>query len=103
MLRIKKDDQVIVMVGKEKGKTGKVIRIFPSTNTAVVENLNIIKRAVKKSDTFPQGGYVEKEKPIALANLMLLDKKDNKPTRFGSRVLKDGAKVRIAKKTGETI
>ena len=103
MLRIKKDDQVIVMGGKEKGKTGKVVRVFPQENTAVVENLNVIKRAVKKSDTFPQGGYVEKEKPIALANLMLLDKKDNKPTRFQAKVLKDGAKVRIALKSGETI
>lgn len=103
MLRIRKDDQVIVMAGKEKGKSGKVVRIFPKANTAIVENLNVIKRAVKKSDTFPQGGYVEKEKPIALANLMLLDKKNNKPTRFSAKVLKDGAKVRIAQKTGETV
>ena len=103
MLRIKKDDQVMVMVGKEKGKTGKVIRIFPQENAAIVENLNVIKRSVKKSDTFPQGGFVEKEKPMALANLMLLDKKDNKPTRFQAKILKDGVKVRIAKKSGETI
>lgn len=103
MLRIKKDDQVMVMVGKEKGKTGKIVRIFPKDNQAIVENLNIVKRSVKKSDTFPQGGFVEKEKPIALANLMLLDKKDNKPTRFQSKVLKDGSKLRIAKTNGETI
>ena len=103
MLRIKKDDQVMIMVGKEKGKSGKVTRVFPQENTAVVENLNIVKRSVKKSDTFPQGGFVEKEKSIALANLMLLDKKDNTPTRFQTKVLKDGAKVRISKKSGETI
>lgn len=103
MLRIRKDDQVLVTAGKEKGKSGKVVRIFPKDNTAIVENLNVVKRAVKKSDTFPQGGYVEKEKPIALANLMLLDKKNNKPTRFQAKVLKDGAKVRIAKKSGETV
>ncbi len=103
MLRIRKDDQVMVMVGKEKGKTGKVVRIFPKNSQAVVENLNIVKRAVKKSDTFPQGGFVEKEKPIALANLMLLDKKDNKPTRFKAKVLKDGSKLRVAKTNGETI
>ncbi|MBF0490012.1 MAG: 50S ribosomal protein L24 [Candidatus Omnitrophica bacterium] len=103
MLRIKKNDQVIVTVGKEKGKSGKVVRVFPKEHTAVVENLNIIKRSVKKSDTFPQGGYIEKEKPISLSNLMLLDKKENKPTRFIAKVLKDGAKVRIAQKTGETI
>ncbi len=103
MLRIKKDDQVMVMVGTEKGKTGKVVRVFPKENQAIVENLNIIKRSVKKSDTFPQGGYVEKEKPIALANLMILDKKENKPTRFQAKVLKDGSKLRIAKSNGETI
>lgn len=103
MLRIKKDDQVMVMVGKEKGKTGKIVRVFPKDNLAIVENLNITKRSVKKSDTFPQGGYVEKEKPIALANLMLLDKKENKPTRFQAKVLKDGSKLRVAKSNGETI
>lgn len=103
MLRIKKDDQVMIMVGKEKGKTGKVVRVFPKDNVAIVENLNIVKRAVKKSDTFPQGGYVEKEKPVALANLMLLDKKSNKPTRFGAKVLKDGSKLRVAKTNGETV
>ena len=103
MLRIKKDDQVMVMAGKEKGKTGKVVRVFLEASTAVVENLNVVKRAVKKSDTFPQGGYVEKEKPIALASLMLLDKKDNRPVRFQAKVLKDGSKVRISKKSGETI
>lgn len=103
MLRIRKDDQVMVMVGKEKGKSGKVVRIFPKKNAAIIENLNMVKRSVKKSDTFPQGGFVEKEKPIALANLMLVDKKDNKPTRFKAKVLKDGSKVRIAQKSGETV
>lgn len=103
MLRLRQNDQVMIMTGREKGKTGKVIRVFPRENTAIIENLNVVKRAVKKSDTFPQGGFVEKEKPIALANLMLLDKKDNKPTRFQTKILKDGSKVRIAKKSGETI
>ena len=103
MLRIKKDDQVMVMVGKDKGKTGKVVRIFPKDSKAVVENINVVKKSVKKSDTYPQGGYVELEKPVALANLMLVDKKTNKPTRFSAKVLKDGGKVRIAKDSGETI
>ncbi len=103
MLRIRKDDQVMVMAGKEKGKTGKVVRVFPKANTAVVENINVVKKSVKKSDTYPQGGYVELEKPVALANLMLVDKKSNKPTRFKAQVLKDGGKVRIAKGSGETI
>ena len=103
MLRIRKDDQVMVMVGKDKGKTGKVVHVFPKKNRAVIENINVVKKAVKKSDTYPQGGYVELEKPISLSNLMLVDKKSNQPTRFTAKVLKDGGKVRIAKKSGETI
>ena len=103
MLRIRKDDQVIVMAGKDKGKAGKVVRVIPKINKAVVENINVVKKAVKKSDTYPQGGYVEMEKPVALSNLMLADKKSNKPTRFKVSVLKDGAKVRIAKDSGESI
>lgn len=103
MLRIRKDDLVKVMVGKDKGKTGKIVRVLPKANQAVVENINVVKKAVKKSDTYPQGGYVELEKPIALANLMLIDKKTNNPTRFKASVLKDGSKVRVAKKSGETV
>ncbi len=103
MLRIRKDDHVMVMVGKDKGKAGKVVRIFPKEYKAVVANINVVKKAVKKSDTYPQGGYIELEKPVAMANLMLVDKKTAKPTRFSARVLKDGGKVRIAKGSGETI
>ena len=93
----------MVMAGKDKGKTGKVARVLPKVKKAVVENINVVKKAVKKSDTYPQGGYVELEKPVSLSNLMLVDKKLNQPTRFAAEVLKDGGKVRIAKKSGETI
>ncbi len=103
MLRIRKDDQVMVMVGKDKGKTGKVVRVMPKLAKAVIENINVVKKSVKKSDTYPQGGYVELEKPISLSNLMLVDKKSNKPTRFLTRLLKDGGKVRISKKSEETL
>ena len=103
MLRIRKDDMVMVMVGKSKGKTGKVVRVMPKASKAVIENINVVKKSVKKSDTYPQGGYVEIEKPIALSNLMLVNKKSNKPTRFSAKVLKDGGKVRIAKESGETL
>ena len=74
-----------------------------ATNKAIIENINVVKKSVKKSDTYPQGGYVELEKPISLSNLMLVDKKNNKPTRFATKVLKDGSKERIAKLSGETI
>ncbi len=103
MLRIKRDDKVLVISGKEKGKTGKVVKIFPKEQRAIVESINIIKKAVKKSDTYPQGGYVELEKPIHLSKLMLVDNKSNKPTRFSAKFLKDGSKVRISKETGEVI
>lgn len=103
MLRIRKDDNVMVMVGKDKGKTGKVVRVLPKKLAAVVENINVVKKAVKKSDTYPQGGYVELEKPVSLSNLMLIDKKANKPSRFSVKVLKDGGKVRITKIGGETV
>src|ERR1700704_1899382 len=103
MLRIRRDDTVMVMVGKDKGKTGKVVRVIPTVNKAVVQNINMVKKSVKKSDTYPQGGYVELEKPVALANLMLVDKKSTKPTRFTVKLLKDGSKERIALGSKETI
>ncbi|MBI4309679.1 MAG: 50S ribosomal protein L24 [Candidatus Omnitrophica bacterium] len=103
MLRIRKNDQVMVMAGKNKGKTGKIVRVLPKAGKAVVENINVMKKAVKKSDTYPQGGYVELEKPLSLSNLMLVDKKLNQPTRFTVKVLEDGGKIRIAKKSGETL
>ena len=103
MLRIRRDDTVMVMAGKDKGKTGKVVRVLSKANKAVIENINVVKKSVKKGDTYPQGGYVEIEKPVALANLMLVDKKSNRPTRFMVKVLKDGSKERIALATQEVI
>jgi large subunit ribosomal protein L24 len=103
MLRIRRDDTVMVMAGKDKGKTGKVVRVIPKTFKAVIENINVVKKSVKKSDTYPQGGYVELEKPVAMANLMLVDKKTSKPTRFTVKVLKDKTKERISVSSKETI
>jgi large subunit ribosomal protein L24 len=103
MLRIKRDDKVLVISGKEKGKTGKVVKVFPKEQRAIVESVNIIKKSVRKSDTYPQGGYIELEKPIHLSKLMLVDTKSNKPTRLSAKYLKDGSKVRISKETGEVI
>jgi large subunit ribosomal protein L24 len=103
MLRIRRDDKVIVISGKDKGKTGKVIKIFPALSMAIVENINLVKKAVKKSDQYPNGGFIDLEKPIHLSNLMLIDAKSNKPTRKQVKVLKDGVKVRVSKKSGETI
>lgn len=102
MLRIKRDDKVVVISGKDKGKTGKVVKVFPVEKMIVVENINVIKKAVKKSDQYPQGGFIEIEKPLNIAKVMLLDPKTNKGTRSKVNILKDGTKVRISKKTGET-
>lgn len=103
MLRIKRDDKVMVISGKEKGKTGKVVKVFPKEQRAIVESINVIKKAVRKSDTYPQGGYVELEKPIHLSKLMIVDSKTSKPSRISAKFLKDGSKVRISKETGEVI
>lgn len=103
MLRIKKADKVIVIAGKDKGKIGKVIKSFPVEQTVVVENVNLVKKAVKKSDQYPQGGFIELEKPLHISNVMLVDTKTNKGARVKVNVLKDGTKSRVSKKSGETI
>lgn len=103
MLHIKKDDLVYVITGKDKGKTGKVLRTFPKEHKALVERINMIKKASRKTQQNPQGGFVEREAPIHLSNIMLIDKRTNKPTRFGASLLKDGDKIRVSKKTGEVI
>ena len=102
MLTIKKDDIVKVLTGKDKGKTGKVIGVNPDTNRVVVEKINLVKKAQRKTQTNP-GGLIDIEAPIHRSNVMLIDKKTNKASRFGVRILKDGSKVRISKKSGEEI
>ena len=103
MLRIRKDDKVMVMAGKDKGKVSRVLKVFPQIDRALVENVNVVKKAVRKSDQYPQGGFIELEKPIHISNIMVIDKKTNKPTRVGTNILKDGSKVRVSKATGEVI
>jgi large subunit ribosomal protein L24 len=103
MLQIKKDDQVIVISGKEKGKTGKVLKIFPKKERVIIEHINIIKKTQRPTQENQKGGFTEIEAPIHLSNVMLVDKKTNKPTRFGVKILKDGSKVRISRRSGEVI
>ncbi|HBR14647.1 MAG TPA: 50S ribosomal protein L24 [Candidatus Omnitrophica bacterium] len=103
MLRIKKNDQVVVITGKDKGKTGRVLRILPEESRAIVEHINVVKKSQKKNQQNPQGGFIEREASIHISNIMLLDKKTNKPTRFGVSILKDGTKVRMSKKSGEVL
>ncbi len=100
---VKKDDTVMVVAGKDKGKTGKVMRLIADTDRVVVENLNMIKRHTRPSQSNQDGGIVEKEAPLAISNVLLVCASCNKPTRTGVRVLDDGAKVRFCKKCNENV
>jgi large subunit ribosomal protein L24 len=100
-MKIRKDDNVVVITGRDKGKSGKVLRVFPSENRVIVQGVNLAKRHTKPR-AGQQGGIVEKENPIHASNVALADPKDNKPTRVGFKTV-DGRKVRIARRSGETI
>jgi large subunit ribosomal protein L24 len=101
--RIKKNDTVTVIAGKEKGKSGKVMRVIPKKDRAIVEKLNIVKRHLKPSQQSRQGGILEREAPIQMSNLMLICSKCTDPTRVGFRILEDNRKVRYCKKCNEVI
>ena len=103
MLNIRKNDQVVVIVGKDKGKTGKVLKVFPKQNRLIVEHINLSKKAQRRTQENQQGGFIEIEMPIHRSNVMLVDKKTNRSTRLGVSILKDGSKERISKKSGEVI
>lgn len=102
-LRVKKEDTVLVIAGKEKGKKGRVLSVLPSEEKVIIEKVNIIKRHMKPSRKYTQGGIIEKEAPIHISNVMLLCPKCNKPTRIGNRLLESGKKVRVCKKCQEVI
>ncbi len=102
-LGIKKNDSVLVISGKEKGKRGRVLSVNPSKSSLIIEKINIIKRHTKPSRKYAQGGIIEKEAPIHLSNVMLLCPKCNKPTRIGNTVLQNGKKVRVCKKCREVM
>lgn len=94
---------VIVITGKAKGKTGKVLTVFPRDDRVLVEKINLVKKHQKPTAQNRQGGIVEKEASIHVSNLMLLDPKDKKPTRVHMQTEKDGDKMRIACRSGEVI
>ena len=101
-LRIKKGDNVIVIAGNDKGKTGKVLSVAPAENRAIVEGVNLVSKHTKPNSKAPQGGIIKKEAPIHVSNLSLIDPKSNTATRVGYKMV-DGKKVRYAKKSGEEI
>ena len=100
MLKIKRNDNVQVITGKDRGKKGKVLRVFPKEGKAIVENINLIKKAMRKTQENQQGGIIEVETPLQLSNLMLICKQCSKPSRTKADVLKDGTKIRECKKCG---
>ena len=99
--KIRKDDKVVVITGKDKGKTGEVLAVLPKENRAVVQGINVAKRHTRASG-MEEGGIKMKEMSIHLSNIALADPKDGKATRVGFEV-KNGKKTRIAKKSGETV
>ncbi len=101
-LKIRKGDSVVVVSGKDKGKRGDVLKVIPNENRAVVQGVNMVKRHTKQTAQ-QEGGIIAKELSINVSNLALQDPKDGAPTRVGFKVLKDGRKVRFAKRSGEVI
>ncbi|MBW2183750.1 MAG: 50S ribosomal protein L24 [Deltaproteobacteria bacterium] len=102
-LRIKKNDQVKVIAGKEKGKTGKILTVMPKKGCVIIEKVNFVKRHTRPSGQARQGGILEKEAPIHISNVMVVCNKCNSPVRVGQKALEDGKKARYCKKCGELL
>ncbi|MBE6207915.1 MAG: 50S ribosomal protein L24 [Rikenellaceae bacterium] len=102
-LHIKKGDTVLVIAGDSKGQQGKVLKVEVSKQRAIVEGVNLCKKATKPNAQNPQGGIIEKEAPIHVSNLQVLDPKSGKPTKVGRKANAEGKLVRYAKKSGEEI
>ncbi len=101
--RIRKGDTVVVIAGRERGKSGKVLSVDLRAGKLVVEKLNIIKRHTKPNQKAKQGGILEREAPLAMSNVMFLCPVTQKPTRVGVRMVEDGRRVRFSKKSNETV
>ena len=101
-MKFKKGDKVVVMTGRDKGRSGTILKMMRSEDRAIVQGINMVKRHQKQTQT-DEGGIISKEAPIHLSNLMHEDPTDGKPTRVGFKILNDGRKVRFAKRSGEVI
>jgi large subunit ribosomal protein L24 len=101
-LKIRKGDKVIVTSGRDKGRKGDVLKVLRSENRALVAGVNVMKRHTKQSQKSP-GGIIEKETPIQISNLAIMDPKDGKATKIGYKFLDDGRKVRVSRRSGEVI
>jgi large subunit ribosomal protein L24 len=101
-LKIRKGDRVVVISGKDKGKKGEVLKVMPDENRVIVSGVAVVRRHQRQTAT-QEGGIISKEGPIHISNVALEDPKDGSPTRVGYKFLKDGRKVRFAKRSGEII
>ena len=100
--KIKKGDKVVLLAGRDKGRNGEVVKVMPTEERAIVRGLNMVRKHQKQTQT-QEGGIISKEASIHLSNIALADPKDGKATRVAFKILDDGRKVRVAKRSGETI
>ncbi|WP_442597498.1 50S ribosomal protein L24 [Neobacillus sp. D3-1R] len=101
-MHVKKGDKVMVISGKDKGKTGVILEAYPKQSRVLVEGVNVVKKHSKPSQANPQGGIISQEAPVHVSNVMPIDPKSGNPTRVGYTTV-DGKKVRVAKKSGEVL
>jgi large subunit ribosomal protein L24 len=102
-MHVHREDTVMVLTGKDRGKKGRVIRLFPKVEKALVEKINMVKRHTRPSQQLPQGGILEKEAPVHLSNLQVVCGKCGKATRIAHKILATGQKTRVCKKCGEIL
>jgi len=102
-IRIKKGDTVVVLSGKYKGKTGKIVATHPRENKVTVEGINIVKKHIKPNREYPQGGIIELTKPIWVSKVAIQEPASKKPSKIGYKLTKEGEKVRVYKRTGKEI
>jgi large subunit ribosomal protein L24 len=100
--KIKKGDKVVVLTGRDKGKSGEVVQVMPKEDRALVRGVNLVKRHQRQTMN-QEGGIISKEAPLHISNLAVADPKDGQPTRVGFKILDDGRKVRFAKRSGDLI
>lgn len=102
-IKLKKGDRVRVLTGKDRGKEGVIMRVLPAANKVIVDGVNVAKKHQKARTATSQGGIIDKDMPIPVPNVALLSPSDGKPTRVGYKVLEDGSKIRICRRTGAEI